>query len=315
LEAWLVTALEAWRRLGPPELIEPWDYYYVNGAASRALAPRIPLDSMRPLNDRYYGSLGADPDSLGVRYDLTPRPGKDPVAGTTFGIRNRYAGGRWRQGESWVFASYHEGGFNLAELLHETGHGIHIAAIETRPAFLDWPDSDTFTEALADVPAVELYEPRWQLRYLGDSVPLAVSIRQKYAGTMLDIAWALFELRMHRDPDLDPNRVWTEVTGRYLGIKPHPEVSWWAMRGQLVNSPGYMMNYAVGTVVVESIRARIIQLRRSFAEGDRGWYPWMSERLYRFGLERPSRDVLEEFLGGPLTLQPLLNDLARARTP
>ena len=32
----------------------------------------------------------------------------------------------------------------------------------------------------------------------------------------------------------------------YLGIAPHPEWSWWAMRGQLVQEPGYMANYAVG---------------------------------------------------------------------
>ena len=45
-----------------------------------------------------------------------------------------------------MFATYRTGGLdNLNELLHETGHAVHIAAIHTRPAFADWPDSDPLT--------------------------------------------------------------------------------------------------------------------------------------------------------------------------
>jgi len=46
----------------------------------------------------------------------------------------------------------------------------------------------------------------------------------------MDTAWALFEIRMHREPDADPNAVWTEITRRYFRIRPHPELSWWAVR-------------------------------------------------------------------------------------
>ena len=125
--------------------------------------------------------------------------------------------GRWNSGEPWVFTSYLAGSFdNLAELLHETGHAIHIAAIRTRPAYMDWPDNDTFTEALADFPAMELYEPAWQIRFLGDSVTLAESLRAKYAGIVFDVAWGLFELRMDRNPSQDPNQLWTDITQHLL---------------------------------------------------------------------------------------------------
>jgi hypothetical protein len=69
---------------------------------------------------------------------------------------------------------------NLAELLHETGHAIHIAAIRTRPAFADWPDSDPFTEGIADFVALDVTEPAWQQHWLGDSVPLAEGLRARY---------------------------------------------------------------------------------------------------------------------------------------
>jgi hypothetical protein len=37
-------------------------------------------------------------------------------------------------------------------------------------------------------------------------------------------------------------------------------------------------------------------------------------RLYRFGLERPSQRVVEDFLGRPISPRALLDDLARARS-
>ena len=313
LERWLVDALGRWRASLPDTLYEPWDWYYLMGFASRRLSPRVPApDDIRRVDEAYYRSLGADPVRLGVHYDLIARTGKYPVAFTDFGVRNRWRDGQLVPGEPWVFASYLEGGLdNLAELVHETGHAIHIAAIDTRPAFIDWPDNDTFTEALADLPAMEVYEPAWQARFLGDSAPLGQSLRAKYAGIVFDMAWALFEIRVHRDPGADPNLVWITITRDFLRIRPHPELSWWAMRGQLVDSPGYLINYALGAFIVADLRQSVRRVRGPSAWSDPGLYAWLSNHLYRFGLERPSREVLEQFLGRPLQAAPLLDDLAR----
>jgi len=268
------------------------------------------------VNDRFYLDLGADVAALGIQYDLLPREGKDPVAFTTFGARPRLEDGTWARGEPWVFAAYRVGSIdNLNELLHETGHAVHIAAIRTRPAFMDWPDSDLFTEGIADIAALEIFEPAWQRKYLGTEVPLADSLRAKYAGIVMDVAWSLFEIRMHRTPDADPNAVWADITGRYFRIRPHPELSWWAVRGQLINLPGYMLNYAAGAILVADLRARTKELHGAYTEGDPSWYPWVSERLYRFGLERPSRQVIEDFLGRPVSPRALLEDLGRAGGP
>ncbi len=312
VEGWLTAVLEKWREITPDRPIEPWDFAYEAGKASRALRAAITKDVLKPVNDRFYGDLGADVKALAIQYDLEPREAKDPVAFTTFGARPRRKDGAWVPGEPWVFASYRVGSIdNLNELLHETGHAVHIAAIRTRPAFMDWPDSDLFTEGIADIAALEMFEPEWQQKYLGLSVPLADSLRAKYAGIVMDVAWALFEIRMHRDPAADPNAVWTDITRRYLRIRPHPGLSWWAVRGQLINLPGYMLNYAAGAILVADLRARAKELHGSCTEGDPSWYPWVSERLYRFGLERPSRQVIEDFLGRPVSPSALLEDLAR----
>jgi hypothetical protein len=130
---------------------------------------------------------------------------------------------------------------------------------------------------------------------------------------VLDIAWSLLELRAHRDPEASPNEIWTAITRDYLRIRPHPEWSWWAMRGQLVNSPGYMMNYAFGAILIADLRAALIARHGAFTTGDPGWYPWVATRLYRFGRERPAREVVEQFLGRGVSVAALIGDLGRGR--
>jgi hypothetical protein len=312
LEQWLISLLETWRAATPDSLQEPWDWYYAAGAANRKLSPRISLEQLSTLNARVFRALGADPAALNVHYDLVPRPGKTPVALTDFGARPGRTATGWTTGQPSVSATYRTGGLdNLVELLHETGHAVHIAAIRTRPAFTDWPDSDPFTEALGDFVSLDAYEPVWQQRWLGDSTPLRDGLRARYAGIIMDVAWALFEVRLARDPAADPNRLWTTITCDYLRIRPHPEWSWWAMRAQLVDAPGYMINYAVGAVLIAAIRARTIALHRPFVQGDSTWYAWVAPRLYRFGLERESRVVITDFLGGPITPTAILADMQR----
>jgi hypothetical protein len=313
-ERWLVAILDAWRTAMPTDLVEPWDFRYLGGEPSRLLSASIPLERMREINDRYYRDLGADASAQRVQYDLGPRPGKDPVAYTSFLFRGFTDEGVWKPAVARVSATYCEGGFdNLAELLHETGHAIHIAAIRTRPAFEDWPDSDVFTEAWADVPALELYEPVWQHKYLGMEAPRSASIRAKYNAVILDVAWGLFEIRMLRDPTANPNAVWTDITSTYLRVVPHPEWSWWAVRGQLVDVPGYMVNYGVGAAITADLRTRIVQMRGPFTTGDTGWYGWVSDRLLRFGLEKPTAEVLSSFLGRAPNPDALIQELRRMR--
>ena len=58
-------------------------------------------------------------------------------------IAREAADGTWRAATPWVFATHAEGGLgNLEELLHESGHALHYAAIRARPALFDPPVAD-----------------------------------------------------------------------------------------------------------------------------------------------------------------------------
>jgi hypothetical protein len=311
VERWLVRLLVAWRDANPDVALEPWDFRYVNGLANRQLQSRIPSTTLLPVNARFYRELGADLGRLDVVYDLAPRPDKSPLAYSDFLRRGRMTAAGWRRPVARVLGTYPDGGlFALNELVHENGHAVHVSAIETRPAYMDWPDT-LFTEAFADVPSWSVHEPAWQRRYLGVALDEATSMRALFANVMLDVAWSLFELRMLRTPDADPNATWTDITHRYLRITPHPEVPWWAMRVQLAGNPGYMVNYGLGAILTADMRARTAAVIGPFDTGNARWYPWLSEGLLRFGSESDTQTLLRNFLGRPVSPDALLAQVRR----
>ena len=318
LEGMLQAILAAWREVFGTDGLEPWDYWFATGAAARRLDDRIPADRLLDLNRRYLASLGADPEGLGIVYDVMPRPSRPPIP-VAFAIgmggwaAAQPATGPWTPRPPWVFATYPQGGLgNLVELLHESGHALHGAAVRTRPAFLDFTVEGTgFAEGVADVLGWDADEPAWQRRWLGDAADPREAVLSRYGAVMLDICWALFEIELHRHPERRPNDVWTEVTAEGLGLLPHPEWSWWAIRGQLIDGPGYMANYALSAIMAAAVRARILEVRGPWFAGDLGWYGFVGNALFKAGASRTPADLLESFLGGPLTAEPLLADLRR----
>jgi hypothetical protein len=315
LEQWLRRVLQAWSDANAGPALEPWDYYYAAGAAERELASAVPRPALASISSRYYRDLGLDLAAAQVIYDLDPRAEKAPLAYTDYVRRGRtLPDGVWQPTLVRVSASYGEGGVGpLEELVHEDGHAAHMLALRTRPAFMDLGDA-VFYEALADVPAWSVYEPRWQLKYLGRAAAESASLRAHYASVMLAVAWALFDGQMLHKPDADPNRVWTDITARYLRIKPHPELAWWAMRVQLVDVPGYMVNYGLGAIITADIRRRIVHELGPFDAGNDGWFVWLQQHLLASGERYPTADLLHTFLGRAVTPQALLDELERLRT-
>jgi hypothetical protein len=317
VEAALRRVLASYRQLVLGDrVVEPWDYRYELGGLDRRLDALVPHGRLREINDRHLRSLGADPATLRIHYDVEARAGR-PVIPTAFTtgleIPRRTATG-WHPPSAWVFATYAEGGLgNLEELLHESGHGLHVAATRARPAFVSWPaEQAAFVEAIADVLGWTTHEPAFLKDQLGADVSVRESVIARYRTFATDAWWTLFELELHRHPDRNPNEVWAEIAERDMGVVGHAEKAWWAHRGQLIDGPGYLANYPLGAFVVAAVRARIRQVRGDWSTGDPGWYPYVADGLLRFGGSRTPGAILADFLGGPLTPDALLEDLERA---
>jgi hypothetical protein len=160
-----------------------------------------------------------------------------------------------------------------------------------------------------------VYNPAWQRKYLGCASTQADARQTLLGGVMLDVAWGLFESRMARNPASDPNAVWTEITSRYLHIVPHPELSWWAVRGQLVDDPGYMITYALSAFATADLRAKIRARIGEFDAGNSAWYRLVSDQLFRYGGELEPRALLHGFLGRPVSQQALLAAITELNAP
>lgn len=311
-ERWLEQILDTWRQVLPDRLVEPWDYRFSGGEADRLLATAMPLAQFIPINQRYYHDLGADPKNLGILYDMEPRAGKAPITYTGYVTMGRNINGVWRPTVARVSASYTDSGLYLLNMMiHENGHAVHYCAIHNRPAFMDIGVDDIFSESIADIASWNVYDPAWQQKYLGRHASEAAGLRSQYTMVTLEAAWALFEVRMLRKPDADPNAVWTEITSHYLHIVPHPELSWWAQRVQLVSDPGFMMNYGLGAAVIADLRQHVRESIGPYNTGNSLWYPWISEPLLRFGTERETAELLRDFLGRPVSPKAVLDDIRR----
>ncbi len=138
-----------------------------------------------------------------------------------------------------------------------------------------------------------------------------MSLRTMHGTVMMDVAWSLFEIRMLRAPESDPNAVWTDITSQYLHIVPHPEVAWWAVRVQLVSNPGYMVNYGLGAVLTAEIRKRTTEAIGPFDAGNPQWYAWSSEHMLRYGSEKSALALMQALLGRPLSPEAMLEQIRR----
>ncbi|HEY7175915.1 MAG TPA: hypothetical protein VH442_13445, partial [Micromonosporaceae bacterium] len=70
VEAQLVAILEGWRDAASDTIVEPWDWWYAGGAASRSLRTATHVGRLRAVSDAYHASLGADPAALDVGFDI-----------------------------------------------------------------------------------------------------------------------------------------------------------------------------------------------------------------------------------------------------
>jgi hypothetical protein len=309
-ERWLEQALEAWRRVQGTTTLEPWDFRYAYSRAARDV--QACAHDLQDANARFFNDLGASLTRLQVIVDVDARPDKAPVDYTDFARIGRRVGSAWRPAIARVSIHLGEEGLGSAnELAHESGHAVHYAAIRARPSLQMPDDLSLAAESFADITGWSVFSPAWQRKYLGCASTAGDGLSARLGSVILDIAWGLFEIRMARNPKSDPNILWTDISSRYLHIAPHPELSWWAVRGQLVDDPGYMITYALGAFVTADLRARIRVKLGEFDAGNAGWYPFVSAGLFRYGGETEPRLLLRRFLGRPVRQAALLADIGK----
>ena len=70
------------------------------------------------------------------------------------------------------------------------------------------------------------------------------------------------------------------------------------MRGQLIDGPGYMANYALAALIAAAVRARIREVRGAVVGGRPGLVRLRVRRAARAGASRAPADLLEPSSAG-----------------
>ena len=83
------------------------------------------------------------------------------------------------------------------------------------------------------------------------------------------------------------------------------------VRVQLVDSPGYMINYGLGSVITADIRKHTMQNIGPVDAGNARWYAWLAEKLLSGGQAQETSQLLRDFLGRPVSPQALLEQIER----
>jgi Zn-dependent M32 family carboxypeptidase len=76
-----------------------------------------------------------------------------------------------------------------------------------------------------------------------------------------------------------------------------------------------MVNYALGAVITADIRQRVAAELGPFAAGEARWYGWLAQHLLASGEEHETSELLQQFLGRPVSPQALLHELQRVAVP
>ena len=83
------------------------------------------------------------------------------------------------------------------------------------------------------------------------------------------------------------------------------------MRVTLAGNPGYMVNYGLGAILTAEMRDHVAAAIGPFIAGNPRWYPWLGERVLRFGSERETRTLMRDLIGRQVSPDALLRQLRR----
>ena len=293
---------------------------------TRSGRPRVGSSrSCRPtgcssVNRRYLAALGADPRELGIAYDVLPRPGRPPVpVAFTLGMgawaADQPPTGPWTPRPPWVFATYAEGGLgNLARAAPRErpcaprGRDPDAPGIPRLPgrraprSSRGRPMSSAGTSTSRPGSVAGSARPRSHARRVLE--PVRRGHARRLLGALRDRAapppGAPPERRLDRGDGRRPRR--RAAPGVVVVGDPRPADRRPGLSGQL-RAVGDRRGRRPGTDRSRSAGRG--------STGDPGWYRFVADALFAPGASRPPADLLETFLGGPLTAEPLLADLRR----
>ena len=260
---------------------------------------------------RFYEGITLPVDSILTRSDMYPREGK---------YQHAYSTDIDRRGDVRTMCNVTDNITWTATVLHELGHCVYSANIDTALPFLLRIETHTFmTEAIAMLMERQAKNADW-LKAMAGIDDREREQAQKQEGedlrsqSLIFSRWAQvmmrFERAMYRDPDQDLNKLWWDLVEEYQFVKRPPgrNAPDWAAKIHIAQYPCYYHNYMLGGLAASQILGalnRTVAHRNQTVEfsfaGNQGVGTVLKERIFRPGASLQWNELLKQATGEGLT--------------
>lgn len=205
-------------------------------------------------------------------------------------------------------------------LLHELGHGVYDAHINTElPFLLHSPAHPFTTEGVAELFGTLTRDPAWLAHHT--TLPpetrehlTSLAQQESRMDKLIFARWSLvmvhFERALYADPEQDLQALWWSLVERYQGLRrptPAEGRADWATKIHVVIVPAYYHNYMLGRMFAAQLRGKLAEAVPQALEGGRlsmSGHPevgrFLQEQVFAPGLRYRWDELVVRATGAPL---------------
>ena len=263
------------------------------------------------LTRRTFDGIGIETRPIIDRSDLFPRDAK---------CQHAFCTDIDREGDIRVLANVEPSAYWMDTMLHELGHGVYDAGIDTGLPWLVRSTHLVTTEGIAIMFGRLHRDAEWLAQVAGlssDAVAdLAPRLQElRAAETLVFARWVLvmtnFERALYADPEGDLTSTWWELVHRFQGVNPPDDRNEpdWAAKIHVALAPVYYHNYLYGAIVASQLREALDREAGGLVDRPEAGRI-LTERLFSAGDSSRWDELVERATGAPLQASSLRLELA-----
>ena len=277
----------------------------------------VPLDSVfegrdiLELSTRTFDGIGLETREILERSDLFPRELK---------CQHAFCIDVDREGDVRVLANVMANHDWMDTMLHELGHGVFDAGIDTALPWLLRSCHLVSTEAIAILFGHLAGDPVWLESVAGlgggEARSLAEPLRLRRAAQKILFArWVLvmtnFERKLYADPERDLDATWWELVARYQLVTPPDgrQAPDWASKIHIASAPVYYHTYLYGDLLASQLNTALRREAGGLVDAPAAG-SFLQARWFRPGLSMRWDELVEAATGEPLTARHFAADIA-----
>jgi len=286
--------------------LRPWHYHDLSSVYDLDLDKYYKDKDVVEIARAFYADIGLPIDDLIAKSDLFEREGKG---------RQIFSINIGKEGDIRVLANVKSNSKSMYYLLHEFGHAVFRKNIDrSLPWLLRDPAAESVTEAVSMMFDRLVSDPVWlrdvvgisgeEYQKIADQALKAQRLQRLFLNRQMQVM-VRFEKAMYENPHQDLNKLWWDLTEKYLMVKrpENQEINEWASKIHIALYPAYYPNYMTAEVLASQFQHYIAE----HISGDSGFAgktaigEYLIQNVYGSGKTLPWRELVRRATGEDLT--------------